>query len=90
MARQLKVQSSPKGGFFSGCKVGATEFLTAITIFNNFLLLSLAYFLGVGLSKIALLLATPFIKNKRHGKPDTYWSEIQIGGKPSDSYYRPF
>lgn len=63
-------------------------FLGDIASFNNFLLLSLVYFFGVGISAACMRL---FGKQTDTGKPqNTYWSDLNIGGKDADSYYRPF
>ena len=90
MVGKLTTRTPRPPGFFSGFKKGAMVFLGDVASFNNFLLLSVAYFLGAGTSAIALRLFGKANKEKAGKKPDTYWIDLNIGGKPTDSYYRPF
>lgn len=76
--------------FIVGLKAGASNFFAGIAACNNFLLLTLAYFLGFGLSKLCLVVYGVFSRNRTPHKLETYWLEIQSGVEPSDSYYRPF
>jgi hypothetical protein len=76
--------------FIAGFKQGAMFFLGDVASFNNFLLLSLTYFIGAGISALAMRI---FIKSKPRQALKgitTYWSDIDIGEKSVDSYYRPF
>ncbi len=90
MVGQLKTTSTSIGHFIAGLKNGAATFFAGIAAFNNFLLLSLAYFFGIGLSKVCLFVYGIITRNRTPNKPETYWSEIHLGAEPSDSYYRPF
>ncbi|GEM_PF-1525409 len=77
-----------RANLFMEFKRGAMVFLGDIASFNNFILLSLTYFLGVGTSAIIMRL---FGKKADDGKAqNTYWSDVNVGGKDADSYYRPF
>ncbi len=76
--------------FIIGLKAGASNFFAGIAAFNNFLLLTLAYFFGIGLSKLCHFIYGVITRNRTANKPETYWSEIHLGAEPSDSYYRPF
>ncbi len=57
--------------------------------FNNFVFLSIAYILGIGLTSI-------FIRKGEGGKkpgdppPSTYWRNLDLGKRDPEAYYRPF
>jgi hypothetical protein len=76
--------------FLKGLLRGAKAFLEDIASFNNFLILSMAYFIGVGTSAMGIRFFEKGKTKKTNQNPDTYWTDLNIGGKPSDSYYRPF
>jgi hypothetical protein len=84
---------------------GLALFFKGIAGFNNFLLLSIVYFLGIGLTSI-------FIRKPASGKPApaqavpgdpvnaahsatntfpaTYWNDLHLGKQDADAYYRPY
>jgi hypothetical protein len=60
-----------------------------LTLIINFILLSIVYFIGVGItSLIAKLFGKIFIKTKN--KKSSYWIDLKLKTKNEDSYYRQF
>jgi hypothetical protein len=83
--------SKPKPpNFIAGFKQGAMLFLGDVASFNNFLLLSLTYFIGAGISALAMRMFAKSKPEQAQKGITTYWSDIDIGEKSVDSYYRPF
>jgi hypothetical protein len=72
-------------GIWGGLRAGFSFFLRDTSAFNNFLLLSLAYFLGTGASA----LFTRFSR-KTPSATDSYWVDSDLGKKERDAYYRPY
>jgi len=98
-----------KGGsirrLFQALLRGQRVFFKGTAAFNNFLFLSLAYFLGIGITSL-------FIRKDATGKrpprrsdeatgaeadaeagtetSGTYWRNLNPGKKDVDAYYRPF
>jgi hypothetical protein len=70
---------------------GLSGFFRGTASFNNFLFLSIAYILGIGLTSL-------FIRKEDHGKKAsttaasdaTYWRDLNLGKQDADAYYRPF
>jgi hypothetical protein len=74
---------------------GLSGFFRGTAAFNNFIFLSIAYILGIGLTSI-------FIRKEPNRKePDgkmpsaasadgTYWRDLNLGKQDADAYYRPF
>jgi hypothetical protein len=77
---------------------GLALFFKGTAAFNNFIFLSVAYFIGIGLTSL-------FIRKEASGKPApasaapgsavkgapaTYWSDLHVGKQDADAYYRPF
>jgi hypothetical protein len=68
---------------------GFRLFLKGPAAFNNFILLSVAYCIGIGLTSL-------FIRKRNGGKPEgeapatTYWRDLAPGKRDGDAYYRPY
>jgi hypothetical protein len=68
---------------------GLRVFLKGPASFNNFVLLSLVYFLGIGLSSLFFRGKGP-AKTGMDGTISTYWRDLDRGKRDADAYYRPF
>lgn len=80
-------------------RAGLALFFRGTASCNNFLLLSLAYFIGIGLSSLLYRMAG---QGRSRGKPgtrepaaggtaaETYWRDLDLGKRDADAYYRPF
>ncbi len=90
MGFKLKLSFKPGSRIFIGFKRGAMVFLSDIASFNNFILMSFTYFIGVGISTVFIRVLGRHKKKLESENPTTYWKDLNIGEKPIDSYYRPF
>jgi len=73
---------------------GAKYFLDGMASFNNFVLLSIVYFLGFGISFIINRLLGVDKKEKEkltaQGNADTHWIPLSLGHEEADTYYHPY
>ncbi len=75
--------------FFNGFQKGMKSFSDNITSIINFLLLSIVYFIGVGLTSItAKIFGKHFLDTKK--KKDSYWINLNLKKKSIEEYYRQF
>ena len=75
--------------FFNGFQKGIKSFSDNITSIINFLLLSIVYLIGVGLTSIvAKIFSKHFLDMKK--KKDSYWHNLKLKNKPIEEYYRQF
>ena len=75
---------------FKEFRKGMEDFTKIIVNVVNFILLSIAYVLGVGLTAvIAKLSKKTFIDTKKHQK-ESYWIEEEIKTEAKEKYYRQF
>jgi hypothetical protein len=72
----------------SDLKVGQKAFGKDISSIINLILLTVVYFIGVGLTSIFARLAGKDFLDK--GKKDSYWAELNLTKKEDRSYYRQF
>jgi hypothetical protein len=74
-------------GFAMAWVRGLLLFFKGTAAFNNFLFLSIAYFLGIGLTSL-------FVRGKDGKKPEagseSHWRDLNLGKREADAYYRPF
>lgn len=76
--------------FFTGFKEGLKDFSGNISIIVNTILLSLVYFIGVGLtSVIAKIFKKRFLQLKE-SKRESYWKNLNLKKKKMEEYYRQF
>ena len=76
--------------FFMGFRKGMGYFGHGIALIINTILLSLVYFIGVGITSIfAKLFGKHFLETKL-GKKSTYWSDLNLKKRPLEEYYRQF
>lgn len=77
--------------FFRGFKKGTKDFGDNIVLIVNVILLSVVYFIGVGLTSIlAKLFRKKFLETKISKERKTYWSDLNLRKKPMEEYYRQF
>jgi len=63
--------------------------LKPFQIVSNFVLFSVAYFFGIGLSSVFYRLGNK-IKSDHPDSSDSYWREIPPAPKERDAWLRPF
>lgn len=77
--------------FFSGFRKGFLDFGQFITGIINFILLSFAYFIGIGLTSIiAKLLKKHFLETRFSEKSNSYWTDLNLKKRDIKEYYRQF
>jgi len=77
--------------FFSGFKKGQNEFGSIISSIINAILLSLVYFIGVGINSVfAKISNKDFLSLKKEKAADTYWEDLNLTKKTLEEYYRQF
>lgn len=78
-------------GFFKGLKKGQKFFGDVIAGLINSVLLSIVYFLGIGLTSIfAKVLGKEFLELYPDKNAKTYWTDLDSGKKPIKEYFRQF
>ena len=79
-----------KSVFLKGFGEGFKEFSNLIVLAVNAVLLSIVYFIGVGLTSIfAKIVGKSFLDIKKT-KKETYWEDLNLKKEPIDKYYRQF
>jgi hypothetical protein len=68
---------------------GLLAFFKGTAAFNNFVFLSIAYILGIGLTSLFIRKEKPG-KMRGEGPDSTYWRDLDLGKQDADAYYRPF
>ncbi len=63
---------------------GLSGFFRGTAAFNNFIFLSIAYILGIGLTSLFIR------KDAQETSSATYWRDLNLGKQDADAYYRPF
>lgn len=77
--------------FLEGIKKGQKNYGDNLASIVNSILLSLAYFLGAGLTSIfAKLSKKHFLDLKLDRSKDSYWEELNLEKERIESYYRQF
>ncbi len=77
--------------FIKGLQEGFKEFGENIAGIVNAVLLSVVYFVGVGpTALVAKISGKSFIETKPDKKAKSYWSNLDLGKKDTDEYYRQF
>lgn len=78
-------------GFFKGLKKGQKEFGETIAIIVNSVLLSLVYFIGVGITFIfSRISGKHFLDLKPDKSKESYWEELNLGKEEMKEHYRQF
>jgi hypothetical protein len=67
-----------------GWLAGLRAFFKGTAACNNFILLTAAYFAGIGLTSL-------FIRKRRPpAASESHWQPLDLGKQEADAYYRPF
>lgn len=77
--------------FLSGVKQGMHNFSSAIALIINSALLTLVYFIGIGVTSLFARFANKkFLLQKISQKRKTYWVNLDLGKKPLEEYFKQF
>ena len=77
--------------FFKGFRKGFLDFGQFMASIVNGILLSLAYFVGVGLtSLVAKIFNKHFLATKFFPEDKTYWSDLNLKERDIKEHYRQF
>ncbi|MDB5106091.1 MAG: hypothetical protein JWP91_3780 [Fibrobacteres bacterium] len=68
---------------------GLRLFFKGPAAFNNFVFLSIAYFLGIGLTSMFIRKAG-HAKSGVEGSEPSHWRDLDLGKQDADAYYRPY
>lgn len=75
--------------FISGFKKGTTSFGENLATIVNSVLLTFVYLVGIGLTSLAAKLFKKSFLDLEP-KKDSYWTDLNLGKKPTEEYYRQF
>lgn len=77
--------------FFRGIKIGFGNFGQNIATLVNTLLLSIVYFVGVGITALfSKVVRKRFLDLKLDKKRKSYWKTLNLKKRPIEEYYRQF
>ena len=76
--------------FFDGFRKGSENFSFNIIIIVNTILLSLVYFVGVGLTSITAKVMRKHFLETEISAANTYWVVLDLKKKNTEEYYRQF
>ena len=76
--------------FLSGFRKGSHSFGKAVTTTVNTAILTLVYFIAVGLTSLAAKAAKREFLNLSLQKKETYWEELNLEKKDMEDFYRQF
>ena len=77
--------------FIEGLKKGQKKFGNDIAVIVNSILLTITYFIGVGLTSVASKIVNKkFLDKKIEAGRKTYWEPLNLATKPTKEYYRQF
>ena len=77
--------------FLSGFRAGLEEFGCNINMLVNSVLLSVVYIFGAGVTAVfARLVGKRFLDVQLSRSRESYWSDLNLGRKPVEEYYRQF
>lgn len=76
---------------FKGIKEGIEEFGKSISLIINTLLLTIVYFLGIGLTSVfARIFNKKFMDLKIDKNTRTYWEDLNLTKKEKGEYFKQF
>lgn len=75
--------------FLSGLKKGQENFGKNIAIIINSILLTIVYFLGIGLTSILAKILNKNFLNLKFSN-ETYWEDLNLEKEDITNYYRQF
>jgi hypothetical protein len=77
--------------FWRGFKKGMKGFGQSLSVIIDSILLSVVYFLGVGLTSLAArLFHKHFLDMRLSKRRKSYWSDLNLEKRPVEEYYRQF
>jgi hypothetical protein len=77
--------------FIKDFKSGQKIFTDNLAAIVNSILLTLVYFLGIGLTSIfAKIFRKHFLDTCPDSSKDSYWTELNLDNQPINNYYRQF
>ena len=77
--------------FLINFKEGQKLFGETISGIVNLIVLSIVYFLGVGITSIiAKVVGKRFLEKRLDKNAATYWQDLNLNKKPLEDYYRQF
>ncbi len=77
--------------FLMGIKEGQKNFGKNLAIIINSILLTIVYFLGIGLTSIFLkIFGKNFLETKIEISRESYWKELNLNKEPMNNYFRQF
>ena len=77
--------------FINGFKDGIKSFGENISLIVNSLLLSIVYFIGVGITSLfARIIKKRFLETKISSDAKTYWGDLNLRKKKLREYYKQF
>ena len=79
-----------KSAFLKGIKEGFKDFSNLIVLVVNTVLLSVVYFIGVGLTSIFAKIAKKSFLDIKKTERETYWKDLDLKDESIDKYYRQF
>lgn len=78
-------------GFVSGFKRGQKKFGDSIAAIVNTVLLTVVYVIGVGFTTLfAKIARKEFLEMKTSESTKSYWTELNLGTRKKEDYYRQF
>lgn len=76
---------------FQGIKEGQKRFFEDIAVIINSILLSIAYFMGIGFTYlVSRVFHKRFLDTKIEKNKNSYWEELNLQLKLREEYYRQF
>jgi len=77
--------------FFEGFKEGQKYFAHSISALINAIILSFAYFIGIGLTSMAAKISRKrFLQTTLDSNSKTYWEDLNLTKKKIEDYYKQF
>lgn len=76
--------------FLKGFQKGMNNFGSSISIIINSALLTIVYFIGVGITSIIAKIVGKHFLDIRKIKKDTYWENLNLKNKSIEDYYKQF
>ena len=77
--------------FLRGFRAGLGAFGCNINVLVNSVLLSVVYIFGAGVTAVfARLVGKRFLDVELSRSRESYWSDMNLGKKPVEEYYRQF
>ena len=76
--------------FLKGFQKGMHDFGSSISVIINSILLTMVYFIGVGITSIVAKLVGKHYLDIRKSKKDTYWANLNLKNKSIEYCYKQF